>query len=125
MKKLLLVALFILIAIPCFAGEQVYVMDSDSSRVVTPIGAGHTLTASNAIVASSGLILPFGTTTKIAKLLITVPSGTAYIGGSSVTIATGIAWAATQGVLSLDITDLSQVYWTGVANQKLNFIVLR
>lgn len=124
MKKLFLILLALLFVSPCFADQKVYVTDNHGN-IVVPTLSGSVLSASNAIITSSGQILPFGTDTNIAKVIVNVPLGTAYIGDSGVTGSKSIALAATQSALVLDVNDLSTIYWTGPATQRISFIVIK
>ena len=124
MKKLLFVFLFLLITANCFAEPKVMLAEADGTLCV-PTLSGTTVTASSAILATNNQILPFGTTTSISKVLISVPVGEAYIGSSTVTGGTGLILDATMPILTIDCTNLNQIYWTGKVNQKINFIVIQ
>lgn len=122
MKKLFVILIALLITSSCFASDT-YIRNK-TGDIVTPALSGSTFTSSSAVITAGGA-LSFGTTSPIAKVLVSVPGGTAYIGTSTVTMATGLALASTQGVLSLDLNTLSGLYWIGPANQKINFIVIQ
>jgi len=122
MKKLLLLIAFCFLVTSCFA--EVTISKPDGT-LVTPSLSGATFSASSALITTGYDILSLGTDTNIAKVVISVPSGTAYIGDSSVQPATAISLAATQAAIILDVNTLSNLYWTGPAGQSLEFFVIK
>lgn len=124
MKKLFFILLILSFTASCWA-EGIVTLARPDGSLVTPALSGKTLSASYAVVSIAYTATSFGSDTNVAKLIVSVPLGTAYIGNSSVTGLRGISVAATQAAVTLDINDLSTLYWTGPAGQGLSFIVIK
>jgi hypothetical protein len=122
MKKLLFVIVALFVATNCFSEQTTYVKNT-SGAIISPSSIGSNTSASSAVIHTGGMILPIGTETNLMGIYISPPIGGVYIGGSSVTGATGLSLSATQPILILNVSDVSNLYWTSSVNgQRLNFI---
>lgn len=124
MKILSIIILSLLVTTSCFATD-VYLRDGRDSSLMTPLVLGALDSSSNPVITTAYGALPMGASSGITKVVISVPSGTAYFGDSTIAQNKGLAWAATQGALILDVKTTSGLYWTGVTDQKMNFIILK
>jgi len=119
MRKLILALVVLLAATTCFAAQDVCTVDRKGNII-----QGKNFAASTTLISVDWTATPIGTAiSDVGSITFTVPFGTTYIGGSDVS-GNSIALAATQSALQLDLTNISNMYVTGLAGQKISWFVV-